>query len=271
MSDGQAIELKTEDSPNAPNLGQVTAIQRPDYVPEKFYDSKSGVINFEAMAKSYAELERMKSAPEPKGGETTPPATTTPPTEKVVTPAQVSAIPGVDDAARKTYTDELTTAGKLSDTSYAALDKAGYSKAMVDAYVKGLQADATVTSAVAAARLADSQIQDITTSIGGQPALTNMINWAKGSLPDAELKAYNEAVSGSDPAKVKLAVHGLYAQYTKANGSEENLIRGRNEGVASLDRFESRAEQTAAINNPLYQKDPAYRARVSAKIGRSNV
>jgi hypothetical protein len=270
MSEGQAIEAHTESSPNAPNIGQVVAIQRPDWVAEKFYDSKSGVINFEAMAKSYSELERSKSAPkpdetpEPEAGETKPT------TEKVVTPIEVPTIPGVDQTARKAYTEELTKDGKLSDTSYTALAKAGYDKATVDAYIKGLQSDSRVTESVSAARVADEQINEIIGSIGGKQVLSEMQAWAKASMSDADLKTYNESVSSGDVSKVRLAVAGLHHTYTKANGTGENLLSGSNNVNDAADVFHSRAEQNEAINDPKYAKDPAYRARVSAKIGRSN-
>lgn len=268
MGDGQAIESHTESSPNAPNIGQVTAIQRPDWVEEKFYDAKTGVIDFEAQARSYRELQaKMSGAPakeEPAPEPTTEPA-------KVEPPGEMPVVPGIKPESMKAYSEELTKDGALSEKSYAELLAAGFNKAAVNAYVKGITSESVVSQAVSAARVADSEINAITESIGGKAALGEMQKWAIASLPDKELKAYNEAVSGSDPAKVKLAVHGLYSQFTKANGTGENLLTGSNGGVEQFDVFESRAEQSRAINNPLYQTDKAYRDRVSAKIGRSKI
>jgi hypothetical protein len=269
MAEFASIEAHTEESPNRPDIGQVVAIQRPDWVAEKFYDSKSGVINFEAMAKSYSELERAKSAA-PKADETVQPTPEPKAADKAVTPVELPAIPGVDQTARKAYTEELTKDGKLSDTSYTSLAKAGYDKATVDAYIKGLQSDSIVTESVSAARVADEQINEIIGSIGGKQVLTDMQNWAKASMSDADLTTYNESVSSGDVSKVRLAVAGLHHTYTKANGTGENLLSGSNDVNDAADVFQSRAEQNAAINDPKYAKDSAYRARVSAKIGRSN-
>jgi hypothetical protein len=66
-------------------------------------------------------------------------------------------------------------------------------------------------------------------------------------------------------------VNGLHHSFTKANGSDENLINGNGNVTDSVDVFESRAQQSEAINDPRYNRDPAYRARVMAKVGRSNV
>lgn len=268
----QSIEMTTPASANAPNLGQVTAIQRPDYVPEKFYDSKTGVIDFEAMAKSYGELERSRSAA-PK--ETPAPPvdgqTSAPKPEAVAPPvAETPTVPGVTPERMKLYTDELTNVGTLSDASYAALLKDGYSKGAVDSYVKGLMSDARASESVSAARVADATINEITDSIGGKAVLADMQKWAVASLSDKQLAAYNAGVSSGDPEVVRLSVQGLHHSFTKANGTGENLLSGSNPNQ-SVDMFESRAELTAAINNPLYTKDSAYRARVQAKIGRSQI
>jgi len=275
MAEGQVIELKTEESANPPNIGQVTAIQRPDWVAEKFYDSKTGVINFEAIARSHAELERKQSAaPSPakpvegQADESGKNEGVTPEPQKDVV---VHSVPGVTPEALKEYSAELTSKGALSEKSYGDLLKAGYNKEMVDAYVRGLTADASISQAVSAARVADEKIAEITDSIGGKATLKEMQTWAKASLSDEDLKAYNAAVSGSDAAKVKLAVHGLHAQFVKANGTGENLLSGDNNVRDVMDVFHSRAEQNVAINDPRYQKDPAYRAAVAAKIGRSSL
>lgn len=273
MTEGQAIEAHTESSPNAPNIGQVTAIQRPDYVPEKFYDAKTGVINFEAMSKSYTELEK-KSSAAPKPDETpTPDKPNEPVKEEVKEPLVLPAVPGVTPEAMKGFSAELNTKGELSPESYASLKTLGYDKAMVDTYVKGLTSDSAVQQSVQAARVADSQIAEITTAIGGKAALTEMQKWATGGgMTDAQLAAYNAAVSSPNVETVRLAVNGLKNSFVSANGTgEDNLLSGNGNVTDLGEVFHSRAEQTVAINDPRYAKDPAYRAVVSAKIGRSKI
>jgi hypothetical protein len=273
MAETQSLEMKSEDSANAPDIGQVTAIQKPEWVPDKFYDAKTGVINFEAITKGYGELERKQSAAAPPKADETPNGETEKPQEKAPEqkPLDIPAIPGVKPESLKEYTEELQTKGALSEKSYADLQAAGYPKAMVDAYVKGLRSDSIVQESVQAARIADKEIEAMKAEVGGDASLKEMQKWAVSSLSEKQLAAYNAAVSSPDVETVRLAVNGLHRAFTKANGTGENLLHGQNSGVNELDVFESRAEQSAAINNPLYQKDPAYRARVSAKIGRSKV
>lgn len=275
MAELQSTEMHTEPSANPPNVGHVTVMERPTWVPEKFHDPKTGVINFEALAKSYGELERSKSAaPEPKS-ETPAPKTETPaPGTETKAPIEEIkySVPGVAPEALKSYSEELTTGGKLSEKSYADLKTAGYDKAMVDAYIRGLTVDSVVTESVQAARVADAQINEITDSIGGKEALKEMQVWAtNGGMTDAQLAAYNAAVSSSDVETVRLAVAGLKHSFVSANGTGENLLSGRNAGEEAGDVFESRQEATAAINDPRYKTDSAFRAKVAAKLGRSKV
>lgn len=64
-------------------------------------------------------------------------------------------------------------------------------------------------------------------------------------------------------------MNGLNAQYRSAIGSEPNLIGGGK--AAAADVFESTSQVTEAMSDKRYRSDPAYRARVQAKLLRSNV
>lgn len=251
---------------NAPGAGETITLQeRPEWVPEKFF--KDGVVNFRDMAKSYAELEKGKSlAPAPN-------AVPDPASKLENKPAPIQeplAIPGVAAPEIAKFTDELGKDGKLSTDSYATLLKAGYPKTVVDAYIKGLTADQAQADAVAGARIADKQIAEITTSVGGEKVLTDMLTWAVANLEPADLTAYNEAVASSDVAKVKLAVNGLYHSYSQSQHPE--LLRGERKGpLSTVEPFASNDEVVQAMQNPLYDRDEAYRAKVAARIAVSDV
>ncbi|CLP71539.1 Uncharacterised protein [Mycobacterium tuberculosis] len=66
-----------------------------------------------------------------------------------------------------------------------------------------------------------------------------------------------------------MAILGLKARYDAANGSEPTLLGGN--AKASEDVFRSTAELTAAMKDPRYKKDPAYREDVKQKLARSNI
>jgi hypothetical protein len=69
---------------------------------------------------------------------------------------------------------------------------------------------------------------------------------------------------------IKLAVAGLQAQYAEANGFEGTTLQGK-PAKASGETFRSQAELVAAIGDPRYDTDPAYRSDVIAKLDRSGL
>jgi len=253
---------------NAPGSWETVTVQeRPAEIPEKFF--KDGVINYKEMAKSYVELEKKGSIPAPVAE------------NKPIIPAPVAGnkpapiqeplvIPGVDAPSVAKYTDELSTAGKLSDESYAALQKAGYPKTVVDAYIKGLTADADQGEAVSQALIADKQITEITNSVGGQEVLSDMLTWATANLDATDLAAYNKAVGSADVSQVKLAVNGLYHAYSQAQAP--GLLKGyKGTNFSTVEPFHSNDEVVRAMQDPRYDRDEAYRNTVAERIRVSDV
>ncbi len=245
----------------APVKAEATAAaERPANIPEKFW--KDGKVDTDAMAKSYTELEKSKAAPAPA------------PVAPI--PADV-AVPGVEAADQARYSTELA-AGKLSDASYAELATKGYSKAAVDAYIKGITTVAAAQPAVEVkpevnvqeAIIADRQITEIKASIGGDAVLVPMLAWAKTGLTAAESKEYEAAVSSGDVAKVKMAVAGLHALYTKEVGSDPQLLGGK-AATESGDSYASKEEMVSDMQQEKYKKDPAERQRVANKLRRSKI
>ena len=110
----------------------------------------------------------------------------------------------------------------------------------------------------------------VTTEVGGSEKYSEIVTWAKANLTDAEINAYNAAVSSGNLDQAKLAVLGLSAKFSKANGSEPRLVQGRTTS-ASGDVFESTAQLTEAMRDPRYRNDPAFRAKVQSKLARSNI
>lgn len=251
---------------NEPGAGETITLQeRPDWVPEKFF--KDGVVNFRDMAKSYAELEKVKSS---TPAENAAPISAKPSENKPAPIQEPMVIPGVPAPEIAKFTDELQTKGQLSADSYSALQKAGYPKAVVDAYVKGLFADSQQAEAVSQARIADKQISEITTSVGGEKVLGDMLKWATANLSEEDLAAYNKAVGSADVSQVRLAVNGLHHAYSK--GQHPSLLQGgKPEFGDGVEPFKSNDEVVEAMQNPKYDRDPAYRAQVAERLRVSDV
>lgn len=154
------------------------------------------------------------------------------------------------------YTDEILSDGVLSEDSYKELESKGFPKSVVDAYIEGQKAIAERTN------------QEIYGIVGGNEAYTEMLQWAAQNLSQEEIESFNAALETGNISQIKMAVRGLKATYVEANGNPPKQLIG---GYASgeVDVFESWAQVTEAMKDPKYDKDPAYRAQIQAKLGRS--
>lgn len=247
-----------EASKDAPALsGDATAAAKPTFLPEKFW--KDGKADYEGLAKSYAEIEKVKATPSPTPEDVTADASKT--TLEVTAP-EMSEIPGVTKSARELATKELTETGALSSETYASLEKAGYNKATVDSYLKGINADQE-----AGART----VTEMKSIAGGEEQYGAMVGWMTATLTPAEISGYNKSVSSQDKAMIELAVRGMHSKYTKANGSDPQLLGGNAGGTNNAgDSYENWEQVREAMANPKYKSDDAYRKKVAAKLDRSS-
>lgn len=179
--------------------------------------------------------------------------------------AEAAAAAEVAASAGLNYDDltaEYGASGELSADSYAKLEKAGIPKNLVDSYIAGQQA------------IADSFEASVMDTAGGKAEFDKMSTWAGANLPKAEVAAFNKnidaAVAAGDLASAKLAIAGLKAAYTEANGSAPKLLGGGNSNEGT-DVFRSMEELKVAMRDPRYARDPAYRSDVEAKLNRSKI
>lgn len=223
---------------------------KPEGIPEKFWDAEKGVVRTEDLLKSYQELEKKQTTPAATDPTKAAPVTPDPATATQADAQEALASKGLD---MSTFSSEFQTNGALSDDSYTKLEAAGIPKNMVDAYIEGQKAVAAQRDAVGY-ELA-----------GGKDSFNKMADWAKTAMPVDERIALNKAFAGSD-AEMKLAVTSLRAKYEAANGREPNLAGGQTLGSSGSSGYESRAQMVADMKDPRYSKDPAYRAKVEAKL-----
>lgn len=243
----KSAEIKTEnyDTPEE-DAPEETEAERPSWLPEKFK-------TVEDMAKAYGELEsKIGKPPAPKGEtpEDTPEASTDDAKEAL-------ASKGLDLSE---FSNEFSNKGELSTDSYDRLDKAGYDRNLVDQFIEGQKARATQFET------------NLKSEIGGDDKYSELMQWAKGSLSASEVEAYNTAVNSGSIDQAKLAVLGLSSRYSKENGSDPQRMVGGGKGSGGGDEvFESTAQLTAAMRDPRYKNDPAYRNKIQGKLARSNV
>ena len=156
--------------------------------------------------------------------------------------------------------------GQLTDDDYKELGDAGFNKEMGDAYLQGIQFNAQRDT-----ELQQSQVKEIHDMYGGADAYGEMINWAAGVLTDSEKSAFDLAINNPNYDMVKLAVAGLHSRYMAEGNKEPKLVSGRGNKRGSKSKFDSMAQVIAAMQDPLYASDPAFRKQVEEKLSRSNV
>lgn len=105
---------------------------------------------------------------------------------------------------------------------------------------------------------------------GGPEGYKEMISWAAKTLPKAEADLFDATVSSGDVNAALFAIRGLRSRFEAENGKRPTLVSGNVAPAANDAGFASRAEMTAAIADPRYAKDPAYRSRVEQRILKSS-
>ena len=121
-----------------------------------------------------------------------------------------------------------------------------------------------------AAEITTSQINEIKNSAGGEQKYAQIINWAKSNLSEQKITAFDEVVNTGSIQAIQLAVSGLKAEYDNANGVEGRMVTGK-APQNSGDVFRSQQELVAAMNDPRYDRDPAYRQDIIEKLDRSDL
>jgi hypothetical protein len=91
------------------------------------------------------------------------------------------------------------------------------------------------------------------------------------NLSEQEIAAYNSALETGDKAKINLAVTGLYAKFTNAEGRPAQArIRGEGKG-GNVTPFKSSEQVVEAMRDARYATDPAYRDEVAQRLAVSDV
>jgi hypothetical protein len=220
-------------------------IERPDWLPEKFNSP-------EEMATAYKEAEQKIS--QGQQGE----STNTP--EPIKTPESTDEAQSTLEAAGVDFnnlTTEFTENGELSEATFETLNKAGFPKEVVDSFIAGQQA------------LADNINAAAYNAAGSESEYNIMSEWAAENLTEAEIASFNNSLDGTKEDMVQ-AITALKSRYSSDVGSD-GLRHNQTTGSTSGDAYESWAQVQVDMNDPRYATDPAFRSKVSAKLGRSNV
>tara|TARA_B100000242_G_C42932092_1_gene432275 strand:+ start:111 stop:902 length:792 start_codon:yes stop_codon:yes gene_type:complete len=246
------VDNLTPEEQDSLAVGEKLAEQQDQLYAGKYKDAQE-------LEKAYMELQ--KKLGEPKEETETTSAETKEEPEK---PKLSEGAALITSAQEEYYKND----NKLSDETLAKFSEMS-SADLLQAYME-INANTPQQQPEPVADISQAQIADIKSTVGGEKQYANIINWAKTGLEKEAIAAFDEVLNtGSIPA-IKLAVSGLKAQYDNANGVEGRMVTGK-APTNSGDIYRSQAELVAAMNDPRYDRDPAYRQDVIEKLDRSNL
>lgn len=162
---------------------------------------------------------------------------------------------GLDfDALAAEYDKE----GALSAKSLEALEKAGYPKSVIDAYLAGLDA------------LADRYTTAVQSFAGGKEAYGQLVEYLK-TQPQNVIDGFNAAIETGNLSQIQLAVTGVKAQMAARYGTANPSIMAGAQGRGAHAGYQTTDEMTKDMADPRYQTDPAFTQEVFRKIQNSTL
>ncbi len=255
ITETNEVQFVQNVEPSIPNMdkGAVTEIEGIQ-VPSKFI-GQDGKVDIKGLVKSYTHLEKRTSGSTAtentpaQVADNTPESVAAKPEEAVTEQASGPQAFTVEEA--NTWGNEYATTGKLSDKAYEVLQSRGISKDIVDIYIEGIKAKTQL------------EMNESYKTIGGEAEYKKMINWASNNLPEQEKAAFNKSIQ--DKTNRDYNIKNLYARYKSGNPT---YISGNN---VTEDSYANKGEFFAEMKKPEYNTDPAFRAKVMAKLQRSNI
>ena len=139
---------------------------------------------------------------------------------------------------------------------------------LVNAYME-IQANAPEQTQAESPDLTDAEMNSVYNSAGGEAEYEKLTSWAAENLAENKLDAFNSIIDRGDATAIQIAVAGLRSEYENQEGYEGRMLTGK--GAKATDGFRSQAEVVAAMSDPRYDRDEAYRQDVYDKLERSNV
>jgi hypothetical protein len=119
-------------------------------------------------------------------------------------------------------------------------------------------------------RLSEKQAEMLMDMVGGDKAYKSMLDWASENFSKEEVEMYDGVMNSGNASAIYYAVQALQARYNDGVGSDGQTLTGR--GAADTDdSFKSQAELIAAMEDPRYDRDPAYRQDLMRRLENSDV
>ena len=230
-------------------------------VGEKLQTEQEGLLagkykNAEELEKAYNELQQKLGARDSEEGEEGD-------TEERPEPTSSPAVSLINDASAE-YWDNGESLTPETIEKFSSMS----SKDLVDAYIEITKNNPQAATAQQV-DISDAEVNQIQNSVGGEGKYNDLVNWASNNLQRNEIEAFDNIINSGNSTAIQLAVAGLKSRYENANGYEGRMLTGNS--APSNDTFRSQQELVAAMGDPRYDNDPAYRQDVIEKLDRSDL
>tara|TARA_Y100000287_G_scaffold172170_1_gene159196 strand:+ start:36 stop:824 length:789 start_codon:yes stop_codon:yes gene_type:complete len=173
------------------------------------------------------------------------------------------AVSLINEASEEYYAND----GQLSEETISKFSEMS-SQDLVNAYLE-IQAN-NPQAPQQAIELSEAQVNQVQNAAGGESNYNAVIDWAANNLSESAINAFDSVVDSGNPMAINIAFQGLQAEYNEANGYEGRMLQGK-PASSTGDVFRSQAELVAAMGDPRYDNDPAYRADVVKKLDQSDL
>ena len=176
---------------------------------------------------------------------------------------EAPAVSLINEASEEYYAND----GQLSEETISKFSEMS-SQDLVNAYLE-IQAN-NPQPPQQAVEMSEAQVNSVQNAAGGEANYNKVIEWAASNLSDAQINAFDSVVDSGNPAAIGIAFQGLQSQYNEVNGYEGRMLQGK-PAASSGNIYRSQAELVAAMGDPRYDTDPAYRADVIQKLEQSDL
>ena len=169
----------------------------------------------------------------------------------------------INEASEEYYANE----GTLSEETIEKFSEMS-SQDLVNAYLE-IQANNPQANPQGK-EMSDAQVNSVMNAAGGEANYNRVVEWAASNLDNRSIDAFDSVVDSGNPAAINIAFAGLQSRYEDANGYEGRMLSGK-AASSGGDLYRSQAELVAAMSDPRYDTDPAYRADVIEKLELSDL
>ena len=252
ITDEQLQELSQEASfTDDTNSGtNEVPTERPEWLQEQFKTP-------EDLAKAYSDLRaKMDSGDSTKEPTKEDSETTGGDPEESNTAEEANAATTKSENVASAFS-EYSEKGELSEDTYKSLEKEGFDKGLVDAYIAGQ-----------AALQASSEIE-LKAAAGGNPEL--LLEWGNQNLTADQLTVHNKAMEGT-VGEAKAAIELLRFQFERDQGNRGEFHGKGSQGQVADSQgkltFFNQEDIVKAMNNPDYDTSETYRQKVEDGIAR---